>query len=93
MGGIYTEILKDVALAVAPVSQAKALSMLKTLKCYPLLTGVRGEASVDLQSLARLIADFSQLPFAYPDLQEADLNPVFADETGVTIVDARLIRK
>ena len=93
LGGIYTEILKDVALAVAPVSQAKALSMLKTLKCYPLLTGVRGEASVDLQSLARLIADFSQLPFAYPDLQEADLNPVFADETGVTIVDARLIRK
>ena len=92
-GGIYTEILKDVALAIAPVSREKALSMLKTLKCYPLLCGVRGGAGVDMNALAQLVADFSQLPFAYPALQEADLNPVFADENGVTIVDARLIRK
>ncbi|MCI8336693.1 MAG: acetate--CoA ligase family protein [Peptococcaceae bacterium] len=93
LGGIYTEILKDVALAVAPVTPEKAKAMLKTLKCYPLLTGVRGERAIDIAGLAQLIADFSQLPFAYPDLQEADLNPVFADENGVAIVDVRLIRK
>lgn len=93
LGGIYTEILKDAALAIAPVSKGKAEKMLASLKCYPLLTGVRGEAGVDISALAQLIADFSQLPFAYPDLQEADLNPVFADENGVTIVDVRLITK
>ncbi len=93
LGGIYTEILKDVSLAVAPVSKEKAREMLQTLKCYPLLTGVRGEAAVDIDGLAQLIADFSQLPFAYPDLQEADLNPVFVDANGVAIVDVRLIRK
>lgn len=93
LGGIYTEILKDVALAIAPVTPERAMAMLKTLKCYPLLTGVRGEAGVDMDGLAQLIADFSQLPFAYPELAEADLNPVFVYEDGVAIVDVRLIRE
>lgn len=93
LGGIYTEVLKDVALAIAPVTVEKAKGMLASLRCYPMLAGVRGEKGVDMDALARLIADFSQLPFYYPELQEADLNPVFADENGVSIVDVRLITK
>ncbi len=93
LGGIYTEILQDIALRIAPVGEAEALAMLKTLKTWPLLDGARGAAKADVQALARLIAAFSRLPFIYPELEEGELNPVFVWEQGVAAVDARLILK
>jgi acetyltransferase len=91
LGGIYTEVLKDVALRVAPVDEGEALVMIRELRSYPLLAGVRGGRRRDVEALARLVADFSVLPFRYPRVAEADLNPVFVFEEGALVGDVRVV--
>jgi acetate---CoA ligase (ADP-forming) len=91
LGGIYTELLKDVALRVAPVSRADALDMIRSLKGYRILAGARGQPACDLDALAVMIARVSHLPFLYPGIREIDLNPVFASSTGAVAGDARII--
>lgn len=91
LGGIYTEILRDVALRIAPVSREEAETMLRQLRAYPILSGARGKQPLDLEALARLISNFSQLPFLYPDLEEADINPLFVSGAEFIAVDARII--
>jgi len=91
LGGIYTEVLKDISLGLAPLDKEAALKLIQSIKTYPLLAGVRGEAPADIETLAIMLAKFSQLPFIYPQLAEADLNPIFAYEQGAVAVDARLI--
>lgn len=91
MGGIYTEILKDISLRIAPVSKEDALEMLHELKTWPLLAGARGQTPADVDGLAELIHKFSQLPFIYPQLKEGELNPVFVYQDRVDAADARII--
>jgi acyl-CoA synthetase (NDP forming) len=93
LGGIYTEVLKDISLALAPLDKETASRLIKSIKTYPLLAGTRGEAPADLEALADMLVKFSELPFLYPQLAEADLNPVFVYEqgAGAVAVDARLI--
>ncbi len=68
MGGVYTEIFKDISMRVAPVDVAEAKIMVRETKLFKLLKGVRGEKPVDIMALAELISKVSQLPFQYPDL-------------------------
>jgi acyl-CoA synthetase (NDP forming) len=91
LGGIYTEVLKDISLRLAPLDKETALEMIKSIKTYPLLAGARGEAPADLEAIADMLVKFSNIPFLYPQLAEADLNPVFVYEQGAIAVDARLI--
>ncbi|MDL2217825.1 acetate--CoA ligase family protein, partial [Christensenellaceae bacterium OttesenSCG-928-M15] len=91
MGGIYTEILRDIVLSIAPVNEAGAMEMIKKTKAYQILLGARGQKGVDIKALANMIAAFSQLPFLYPEIQEADLNPVFAFPDGAYVGDVRII--
>lgn len=91
LGGIYTEVLKDVAFRVAPVSEADAREMLESLRSSAILKGVRGQPAVDILSLSRAVASFSRLPFLYPQIQEADLNPVMASADGVLTADTRIL--
>ncbi|MEG1537842.1 MAG: acetate--CoA ligase family protein, partial [Clostridiales bacterium] len=91
MGGIYTEILRDVSLRIAPVDEEQAMVMLTELKTWPLLNGARGGKHYDVAALAKLIAKFSELPFVYPQLKEGEFNPVFIYEEGVQAADARMI--
>ncbi|GHS88939.1 CoA-binding protein [Synergistales bacterium] len=91
MGGVYTEVLKDITFRVAPVSKNEALEMIREIKMYPLLRGVRGEAPLDVDTLAETISAFSRLPLQYPDIVEADLNPVFMYEKGVLAADVRIL--
>lgn len=93
MGGVYTEVLKDITFRVAPIDKTEALKMIKEIKMYPLLSGVRGEAPSDIEALSEMISCFSQLPFIYPDIYEADLNPVFLYEKGALVADARILGK
>lgn len=92
LGGIYSEVLKDIVLRVAPINEAQAMEMIQSIRTYPILKGIRGKEGADLQELARVLAAFSRLPFLYPDIAEADLNPVFARPDGCVAVDARLIK-
>ena len=91
LGGIYTEVLQDIALRVAPVDCARAMEMIRGIRAFPLLQGLRGQKPVDLESLAEALARFSRLPFLYPEVQEVDLNPVFVFPEGLVIGDARVI--
>jgi acyl-CoA synthetase (NDP forming) len=92
LGGIYTEVLRDVALRVAPVDHAEAHAMIRSLRGYRILAGARGQKPVDLHALADLIVRVSELPCAYPDVVEIDLNPVFVSPAGVVAGDVRIIR-
>jgi acyl-CoA synthetase (NDP forming) len=93
MGGVYTEVLRDITFRVAPVGRDEALNMIREIKMYPLLRGVRGEAPADVDALAGMIGAFSMLPFRYPDIHEADLNPVFVYEDGALAADVRILGK
>jgi acyl-CoA synthetase (NDP forming) len=90
-GGIYTEVLKDVARALVPVTAGKAVDMLETLKIYPILKGSRGQAGVNISALADTMVKLSQLAVDYPQIQELDLNPVLADSQGCWCVDCRIV--
>jgi acyl-CoA synthetase (NDP forming) len=92
LGGIYTEIWRDVALRVAPVDRAEAEAMIHEIQSFPLLAGARGRAPCDLDALADVLVRFSQLPFRYPEIAEIDLNPVFVFAEGLLVGDVRVIR-
>lgn len=91
MGGIYTEVLKDISLRIAPIDKATAMEMIHELKTCPILAGVRGQKSVDMDVLADALVEFSKLPFKWTDLKEADLNPVFLYEDSLCAIDARIL--
>ncbi len=93
LGGIYTEVWQDVALRVAPVDRPEAEAMIREIKSLPLLQGVRGQPPCDLDALAGVLMDFSQLPFRYSDIAEIDLNPVFLFSEGLVVGDVRVIRR
>jgi acetyltransferase len=96
LGGITTELFKDVIYRPAPVSAAEATAMLAELKAAPLLDGFRGTAKTDIPALSQLIAQISMLAAQFVnEISEIELNPVLVHPQGqgVTIVDALVVRK
>lgn len=94
LGGITTELFRDVVYRPAPVSAEEAGAMLAGLKAAPLLNGFRGAAKADVGALARLIADVSVLAARQAqEIAEIELNPVLVhgEGQGVTIVDALVV--
>jgi len=91
LGGIYTEIFKDLALRIAPVSIDEAHRMIESLNGIEILRGARGKVLRDISALAQLVSDISQLPFRFRGIEEVDLNPVFLFERGCAAGDVRLI--
>jgi len=96
LGGITTELFRDVVYRPAPVSAAEASAMLAELKAAPLLNGFRGAAKVDIAALSQLISQVSVLAAQYAaDISEIEINPVLVhpEGQGVTIVDALVVGK
>jgi hypothetical protein len=96
LGGITTELFRDVVYRPAPVSAEEATAMLAELKAAPLLNGFRGAAKSDIPALSRLIAQISLIAAQYRDqISEIELNPVLVHPQGhgATIVDALVVRK
>jgi acyl-CoA synthetase (NDP forming) len=96
LGGITTELFRDVVYRPAPVSAAEAAAMLAELKAAPLLNGFRGAAQTDIPALSQLIAQLSLLAARYrAQVSEIELNPVLVhpEGQGATIVDALVVRK
>ena len=94
LGGITTELFKDVVYRPAPVSAAEATTMLETLKAAPLLHGFRGAPKADVAALAQLISQISVLAAQHADrIAEIEVNPVLVhpEGQGVTIVDALVV--
>ncbi|NLN91683.1 MAG: CoA-binding protein [Candidatus Hydrogenedens sp.] len=93
LGGIFVEVMKDVAFYLAPLTHDEALEMLKNTRSYALLRGVRGQAGVDLNAIASALQRISQLVTDFPQIEEMDINPFMVGEVGTTpyVADARMI--
>jgi acetyltransferase len=90
LGGVLVETWRDVQLAVAPVDQAHATAMLRSLRGAAIFGGLRGRPPVDLGPVAAMIARAGDLIASNPEIAELDLNPVLATATGCTAVDWRI---
>ncbi len=92
LGGIYVEVLKDVAFRVVPITQADAEEMIRSIRSFALLRGVRGDPPADVAALARTLVNLNALVTDVPELAEADINPllVLPRGRGVVAVDARI---
>ncbi len=92
LGGIYIEVLKDVTFRIAPIGLNDAEEMVREIRSFPILQGVRGEKPVDIHALVDNILRLSQLVMDFPEIVEMDINPliVFPEGGGAMAIDARL---
>ncbi len=91
LGGIWVEVLKDVAFRIAPLARRDAREMITEIKGYPLLTGYRGQEPVDIAKLEDFLLKVSDFVELNPEVKELDLNPIFAYKDDAVAVDARVI--
>lgn len=92
LGGIPVEVLQDVAFRVAPLSDRDAREMIREIRGYALPTGYRGHAKADVSSLEDALLRLSRLVEHVPEIDQIDLNPVFAlgPDEGYRIADVRI---
>jgi acetyltransferase len=90
MGGIFIEVFKDVAAALAPLSEKEAFAMIRSLKSYKIIQGARGHKGVNEDAFAGILIRLSALLQAAPEITELDLNPLLGDENTIRAVDARI---
>jgi acetyl coenzyme A synthetase (ADP forming)-like protein len=89
-GGVRVELLRDVSVRITPLSKEDASDMIRELKTYPLLTGFRGSAPTDIASLEEGLLRVSAMVEDIPQIAELDCNPFVVNESGATILDARI---
>lgn len=90
LGGIFIEILKDVSSALVPLHKEGALDMIRGLKAYKMIQGVRGNAGVDEEKFSEVLVRLSELVLIAPEIIEMDLNPLLGEGDNVFAVDARI---
>jgi hypothetical protein len=90
-GGIYAEVLRDTTVALAPVTQAQARTMVDELRCAPLLRGARGRSPLDVAAAAAALAALSRVAATHPELAELEINPLLVLPAGALGLDARAV--
>ena len=92
LGGIFVEVMKDVAFHLAPITAEEAMQMLQSTRSYALLRGARGQSGVDLEAIANGLQHLSQLVSDFPQIAEMDINPFIVGPAGTEPVaaDARI---
>ena len=96
LGGIFVEVLKDVSIRLLPVDEKEARAMLKELRGYKVLEGVRGQGPRDVDALVQAMVGLSEIFAAHRNsLSDMEINPIMvrAQGGGVAAVDVRLVRK
>jgi len=95
LGGIFVEVLKDVAFRICPIERIDAVEMLDELKGKALLDGARGQAAVSreaiIETLLKIGGEKGLLMSLGDDIAEADINPLIVSQNGAVAVDARFI--
>jgi acetyltransferase len=89
LGGVYVEVLRDVQFRLAPLLDVDAHRMIRDVRMYGLLEGVRGEAPRDRAALEEVLLRVSQLAVRHPRIAEMDINPLLSLAEGAVAVDAR----
>lgn len=90
LGGIYVEVLKDVASGLAPFTHEDALSMVKSLKSYRIMKGYRKQSGINIKKYADIIVRLSSLLRFATEIKELDINPLLGNEKEILAVDARI---
>jgi len=93
LGGVYVEVMKDIAFRAAPVDRAIALEMIADLRSFPLLLGVRGEKRKDIEAIANVIVTLSHLVDQCRHITDIEINPLVAYDVGegAKAVDVRIL--
>ena len=90
MGGIFVEVLEDVAAGLTPLSYTEAYAMIRSLRLYPLLQGYRGQAGVDEWKFVEILIRLSVLLQHTPEIKELDFNPLIGKGEAIYVADARI---
>jgi len=96
LGGIFVEVLKDISLRVTPLSESDVKFMVREIKGYPILNGIRGKARADIEAVEELLLKLSRLAEDWKDyIAEIDINPliVFDEGQGLKALDALVVLK
>ena len=93
LGGIYVEVLKDVAFGLAPITEYDANRMIDSLKARKIFDGIRGQEPSDVSALVQMLGRLSALISDFPEIAEIDINPLklFKAGNGARVLDARII--
>jgi acetyltransferase len=93
LGGVFIEVVRDIAFRLPPVTREDAHEMLQSLKGYKLLNGYRGAPPCDLNPLLDALVTISHLTTGMPMIHELDINPFLITPTAATscAIDARII--
>ena len=91
LGGVFVEVLKDVAFRVIPIEESDAEDMINEIKGKKLLEGYRGQEPADVAYLRQMLLKLSDFVNRTPEIEEIDMNPVFSYKDGAVVVDARII--
>jgi acyl-CoA synthetase (NDP forming) len=93
LGGVYVEVFKDVSFRVAPIDEIIADSMIKQIKSYTILKGIRGKIPRDIPAIRECLIRLSQLALECPQIKELDINPliVLEENKGCYVADARIM--
>jgi acetyltransferase len=90
IGGIYVEVLRDMASGLAPLSNAEAWRMISSLRGYKMLEGMRGQKGINLEAYADILVRLSVLVLNNVEIAELDLNPIMGRGDQLAVVDARI---
>ena len=91
MGGIYTEVMKDVSFRVAPLTRDDAAEMLEEIRMKELLDEFRGSPAVDRDALINALVELGNIGYAYDEIAEIDINPIIIAGNKPVVVDALVI--
>ena len=90
IGGIMVEVLKDVSFRICPIEESDAESMIEELKTKQILYGVRGENSVNINLLKKILVQASLIPKKHKNIEELDINPLIINDKEAKAVDVRV---
>ena len=91
LGGIFTEILKDISFRVAPLERYDALEMMQEIKGHKILCAVRGMEAVDLEMLADILITIGKIGMENEKIKEIDINPLIISGNKPVAVDALIV--
>jgi len=90
-GGVLVEVIKDFSIRLIPIQRKDAKEMIREIKAYPLLTGVRGMKPINFKKLEDVLLKVSEMIWKEKRIKEFDINPLFVNEHGALAVDIRVL--
>lgn len=93
LGGVFVEALKDVTFRLAPMWQSSAENMVRSIKSYQVLKGIRGNPPSDIKAVTLCLLRLSEMVSNHPEIKELDINPliVYPEGQGCVVADSRII--